>query len=98
VKFIKHFMGAQTTKVWERLGYTDRQEDGGWRGERACTCPSVSESTHLRQATSVFVVFNSVQRAVPWFRRSVTGLSPRRPGFVHGSVHVRFMLEKVARG
>jgi hypothetical protein len=35
---------------------------------------------------------------VPWFRLSIAGLSPRRPGFDPGSVHVGFTLGKVALG
>jgi hypothetical protein len=33
---------------------------------------------------------------VPWLRRLVAGLSPRRPGFAPGSVHVGFVIDKVA--
>jgi hypothetical protein len=33
---------------------------------------------------------------VPWLRRLVTGLSPRRPGFNPGSVHVGFVVDAVA--
>jgi hypothetical protein len=36
--------------------------------------------------------------AVPWLRRLVAGLSPRRPGFDPGSVHVGFAVDKVALG
>jgi hypothetical protein len=36
--------------------------------------------------------------AVPWLRRLVAYLSPRRPGFDPGSVHVGFALDKVALG
>ena len=39
-----------------------------------------------------------VCRAVQWFRRLVAGISPRRPGFDPGPVHVGFMLDKVALG
>jgi hypothetical protein len=35
---------------------------------------------------------------VPWLRRSVASLSPRRPGFHPGPVHVGFMVDKVALG
>jgi hypothetical protein len=34
-------------------------------------------------------------RAVPWLRSLVTGLSPRRPGFAPGSIHVGFVVDKV---
>jgi hypothetical protein len=36
--------------------------------------------------------------AVPWLRRLVAGLSPRRPGLASGSVHVEFVVDKVALG
>jgi hypothetical protein len=35
---------------------------------------------------------------VPWLRRLVAGLSPRRLGFDPGSVHVGFVLDKVVLG
>ena len=35
-------------------------------------------------------------KAVPWLRRSVAGLSPRRPSFDPGSIHVGFLVDKVA--
>jgi hypothetical protein len=40
----------------------------------------------------------TLQRAVPWARRLVAGLSPRRPREDHSSVHVRFAVERVAMG
>ena len=36
--------------------------------------------------------------AVPWLRRLVAGLPPRRHGFDPGSVHVGFVVDKVALG
>jgi hypothetical protein len=36
--------------------------------------------------------------AVQWLRRLVAGLLPRRPGFDPGSVHVGFVVDKVALG
>jgi hypothetical protein len=39
----------------------------------------------------------SVNMAVPWLRRLVAGLTQRRSGFDHGSVHVGFV-DKVALG
>ena len=41
---------------------------------------------------------NTRDLAVPWLRRSVAGLPPRRPGLDPGSVHVGFVVEKVALG
>jgi hypothetical protein len=38
------------------------------------------------------------EKAVPWLRRLVAGLSPRRHGFDPGSVYVRFVVGKVALG
>ena len=38
------------------------------------------------------------QVAVPWLRRLVAGLPPRRPGFDPGSVHVEFVVDIVALG
>jgi hypothetical protein len=37
-------------------------------------------------------------QAVPWLRSLVAGLSPRRPGFEPGSIHVGFMVNKVEMG
>jgi hypothetical protein len=37
-------------------------------------------------------------KAVPWLRRLVAGLSPRRPWFDPGSVNVGFVVDKVALG
>jgi hypothetical protein len=36
--------------------------------------------------------------AVPWLRRLVAGLPPRRPGFDPASIHVGFVVDKVALG
>jgi hypothetical protein len=36
--------------------------------------------------------------AVPWLRRLFAGLSPRGHGFDPGSVHVVFVVDKVALG
>jgi hypothetical protein len=36
--------------------------------------------------------------AVPWLRRLVASLSPRRPGIAHRSVHVGCMVDRVALG
>jgi hypothetical protein len=37
-------------------------------------------------------------KTVPWFRRLVAGLSPWKPGFDPGSVHVGFVVDNVALG
>jgi hypothetical protein len=36
------------------------------------------------------------RHAVSWLRRLVAGLSPRRPGFAPGSVHVGILVDKLA--
>jgi hypothetical protein len=41
---------------------------------------------------------NKLHAAVPWPRRLVAGVSPRRPGLDPGSVHVEFVVDKVALG
>jgi hypothetical protein len=35
-------------------------------------------------------------KAVPWFRLLVAGFPPRRPGFEPRSIHVEFVVDKVA--
>jgi hypothetical protein len=37
-------------------------------------------------------------RPVPCLKRLAAGLSPRRPGFDPGSVHVEFVVDKLALG
>jgi hypothetical protein len=39
-----------------------------------------------------------LQGAMPWLRSLVAGLSPRRPGFAPGSIHVGFVVDKMALG
>jgi hypothetical protein len=39
-----------------------------------------------------------VSGTVPWLRQLVAGLSPRRPGFAPGSIHVGFVAYDVALG
>jgi hypothetical protein len=51
-----------------------------------------------RESSYIFVDYQIHIKAVPWLRRLVAGLSPRRPGFDRGSVHVGFVVEKVALG
>jgi hypothetical protein len=41
---------------------------------------------------------NPKSKAVPWLRRLVAPLTPLTPGFDPGSVHVRFVVDKVALG
>jgi hypothetical protein len=46
----------------------------------------------------VLFLCNPKVGAVPWLRRLVACLPLRRPGFDPGSVHVGFVVEKVALG
>jgi hypothetical protein len=39
-----------------------------------------------------------VEMAVPWLRSLVAGFSSRRPRFEPGSIHVGFVVDKVALG
>jgi hypothetical protein len=39
-----------------------------------------------------------MNKAVPWFRRLAASLPPHSPGFDPGSVHVGFLVDKVALG
>jgi hypothetical protein len=47
---------------------------------------------------TVSVVVRGINVAVPWLRSLVAGLSPRRPGFAPGSIHVGFVVDRVALG
>jgi hypothetical protein len=54
--------------------------------------PSVSVT---RSGTAL--AFSS-STAVPWLRRLVAGLSPQSPEFAPGSIHVAFLVDRVALG
>jgi hypothetical protein len=45
-----------------------------------------------------FEYTNSINKAVPWLKRLVAGLSPRRHGFAPWSILVGFVVDKVALG
>jgi hypothetical protein len=51
-----------------------------------------------RMACAAVDICNTWVKAVPWLRRLVAGLPPPRPGFDPGSVHVGFVVDKVALG
>jgi hypothetical protein len=38
------------------------------------------------------------REAMPWLKQFIAGLSPRRPGFTPGSVHVGFVVDKETLG
>jgi hypothetical protein len=52
--------------------------------------------TYVTKLTSKSLKLKS--GAVPWLRQLATGLPPHRPRFDPGSVHVGFVVEKVALG
>jgi hypothetical protein len=57
--------------------------------------PAVGE---VKGSVSLYCLNLTPGRAVPWLRSLVAGLSPRRPGFAPGSIHVGFVVDKVALG
>jgi hypothetical protein len=67
-----------------------------------CSQPQFTPSCWLSCQGILSVPFDSIEIvcnwAVPWLRRLIAGLSPRRPGFDSGSVHVGFVVDKVALG
>jgi hypothetical protein len=60
----------------------------------------ISFFSPLRNHIFFFVVifYYVLIQAVPWLRSLVAGLSPRRPWFAPGSIHVGFVVDKVALG
>jgi hypothetical protein len=54
--------------------------------------------SHFTRQTFVLWCVNILQRAVPLLRWLVAGFSPRRPGFAPRSVHVGFVVDRVAVG
>jgi hypothetical protein len=49
-------------------------------------------------AESPVILGSAASSGRRWLRRLVAGFSPQRPGFDPGSVHVRFVVDKVALG
>jgi hypothetical protein len=64
------------------------------------TCPNHCNLLLLMSATiSGYIKYKKINvKAVPWLRRLVAGLPPRRTGFDPGPVHVGFVVIKVALG
>jgi hypothetical protein len=67
--------------------------------------PKHGVSTQKRQRSKYLSPFHkqqiylvSIIMAVPWLRSLAADLSPRRPGFAPGSIHVEFVVDKVALG
>jgi hypothetical protein len=54
-----------------------------------CTTPPSNNNQQLS---------TTLHKAMPWLKRLVAGLSPRRPGFAPGSIHAGFVVDKVALG
>jgi hypothetical protein len=51
-----------------------------------------------RRLPKVMLDYYTAQLSVPRLRSLVAGLSPRRSGFAPGSIHVGFVVDKVALG
>jgi hypothetical protein len=60
------------------------------------TLGTYSLSRLIVNCQSKLVCFHHLETTVPWLRRLVAGLSPWRPGFDPGSVHVGFVADEVA--
>jgi hypothetical protein len=60
---------------------------------------TLSDMRKLQSLCTInYNAYKMLQWAVPWLRRLVVGLSPRRSEFNPGSVHVGFVVDKVALG
>jgi hypothetical protein len=54
---------------------------------------------HIRRCENFkYHLLVPVSKAVPWLKRLDAGLSPRRSGFAPESIHVGFVVDKVALG
>jgi hypothetical protein len=67
-------------------------------GESLTQCHFVHHTSHMNLVNGTYCLYQQSNTAVPWLRRLVAGLPPRRPGFDAGSVHVGFVVDKVALG
>jgi hypothetical protein len=86
------FLYRGQDKTWQRF-------KSSWGGRLAAKL----WAGHMRNSGSIpcrgkrfFLPPKCPNRAVPWLRRLVASLSPPRPGFDPGSVHVGFVVDKVA--
>jgi hypothetical protein len=57
--------------------------------------PHIDIADTYRQTFQIQVA-DYTDLALSWLRWLVAGLSPRRPGFAPGSVHMRFVVGKLA--
>jgi hypothetical protein len=62
------------------------------------TITIATTTTIIITSMIIIITFTASSKAVPWLKRLVAGLSPRRPGFAPGSIHVGFMVDSVALG
>jgi hypothetical protein len=62
------------------------------------SCKYSYENYHCFHVNILEIIMIRAMMAVPWLRRLVTGIPPRRPGFDPGSVHVGFVVDKLALG
>jgi hypothetical protein len=61
---------------------------------------TVNGGNHFSEDFTIYDFLSKLSRykAAPWLRRLAAGLPPRRPGFDPGSVHVGYVVDKVALG
>jgi hypothetical protein len=64
----------------------------------ALKCAFCPLESYAAQQNAISVCLTRRTTAVPWLRRLVAGLSLRRPGLAPGSIHVGFVVDKVAVG
>jgi hypothetical protein len=69
-----------------------------FRDSVSATCPATEVCLFRDSVSATCPATEVCYLAVSWFRRLVTGLSPRRAGFDSGSVHVGFLVDEVALG
>jgi hypothetical protein len=69
-----------------------------WGCKQKCTTPLFRVNSSIFSSPQWDTCPSNINKAEPWLRRLVAGLSPRRPGFDPGSVHVGFVVDKVALG
>ena len=60
-------------------------------------CQKLGAVSHVK-GDAIAQSVQAMGLAVPWLRPLVAGLSPRTPGFDPGSVHLGFVVDKVAVG
>jgi hypothetical protein len=93
---------CRSTDLWKRL---DVFRSNTWKGRYSfrsvrqfATSHVIETKFHVRYRSNSIHYTKGCHRAMPWLRSLVAGLSPRRPRFAPGSIHVGFVVVKVALG